>query len=174
MRLYKNQIDLNQIMLNPASIDDYPIIQNMASYYSYDMSEYMGWAQQNDGTQSAGMDYLKYWKAENTFPFIIKFQDELVGFVIVDNNVSDLSNNFNIAQFFILRKFKGKGIGRHVAFQCFDQFQGKWEVFVMPGNEGAYRFWRKIINDYTQHHFKEYTRTVGQSVRNIFEFSSRV
>jgi len=170
--IHNNKIELNEIKFIAASIEDYPVIQNMASYYSYDMSEYMGWAQQNDGMQSVGMDYKKYWVAENTFPFIIKIQDELVGFVIVDNNVSDLSNNFNIAQFFILRKFKGKGIGRYVAFQCFDKFFGKWEVFVMPGNEGAYRFWRKIINDYTQHHFNEYTRTVGKSVRNILEFNS--
>lgn len=145
----------------------------MASYYSYDMSEYMGWAQDADGRQNAGMDYLKYWKTENTFPFIIKFQDELVGFVIIDKEVSDPSNDFNIAQFFILKKFQGKGIGRHIAFQCFDQFQGKWEVFVMPRNEGAYRFWRRIIKRYTNNKFKEYTRTVGQSIRNIFEFSSK-
>ena len=105
----------------------------MASYYSYDLSEYMGWAQKNDGTQSTGMDYIKYWKAENTFPFIIKYQDELMGFVIVDKDVSNLSNDFNIAQFFILRKFKSKGVGRHIDFQCFNKFCGNWEVFVMPG-----------------------------------------
>lgn len=172
--IYNNQIHLNQITLHPASMDHYPIIQNMATYYSYDMSQYMGWAQDNDGKQSVGMDYKKYWQTKNTFPFIIKLEDELVGFVIIDNNVSDPSNDFNIAQFFILRKFKGKGIGRYIAFQCFDKFRGNWEVFVMPRNEGAYRFWRKIINDYTNHHVKEYTRTVGQSIRNIFEFSSLI
>jgi ribosomal-protein-alanine N-acetyltransferase len=47
--IHNNQIDLSKIKLLSASIDDYPIIQNMASYYSYDMSEYMGWAQKNDG-----------------------------------------------------------------------------------------------------------------------------
>jgi ribosomal-protein-alanine N-acetyltransferase len=168
--IYNNRLDRDQVRLVPASIEEYPIIQNMASYYSYDMSEYMGWEQQNDGTHSVGMDYVKYWKAENTFPFIIKYHDELAGFVIVDKNVSDLSNDFNIAQFFVLRKFKGRGLAQHIAFQCFDKFCGKWEVFVMPRNEGAYRFWRKIISVYTHHQFKEYTRTVGQSIRNVFEF----
>ena len=140
--IYNNKINFNKVKLIPAVIEDYPVIQNMASYYSYDMSEYMGWAQDADGRQSVGMDYLKYWNTKNTFPFIIKFQ--------------------------------GIGIGRHIAFQCFDQFQGRWEVFVMPGNEGAYRFWRKTIQAYTQNDFKEYTRTVGKSIRNIFEFSSKM
>lgn len=169
-----NKLELSKIKLLPAGIDEYPVIQNMASYYSYDLSEYMGWALKNDGTQSTGMDYIKYWKAENTFPFIIKYQDELMGFVIVDKDVSNLSNDFNIAQFFILRKFKSKGVGRHIAFQCFNKFCGNWEVFVMPGNEGAYRFWRKIIKKYTDNQFKECTRTAGHSIRNIFEFSSKV
>ncbi|CAN5304881.1 hypothetical protein BH10PSE19_BH10PSE19_10500 [soil metagenome] len=171
--IYNNQIDFSKIKLLSTTLDDYPIMQNMASYYSYDMSEYMGWAQQKDGKQSTGMNYIKYWQTENTFPFIIKYHDELVGFVIVDKKVSNISNDFNMAQFFILRKFKGKGIGRHIAFQCFDKFCGNWEVFVMPGNEGAYRFWRKIIKAFMHHQFKEYTRTVGhETIRNIFEFNS--
>ncbi|HAU0262623.1 TPA: GNAT family N-acetyltransferase [Legionella pneumophila] len=171
--IYNNQIDLNEIKLIPASLDEYPIIQNMTSYYAYDVSEYMGWAQEKNGTQNIGVDYIKYWQEDNTFPFIIKYQDELVGFVIIDKKVSNPANDFNMAQFFILRQFKGKGIGRHIAYQCFNQFFGKWEVFVMPGNEGAYRFWRKIINDYTQHQFSEFTRAIDQYDRNIFEFSSR-
>ena len=171
--IYNNPVDLNEIKLLPASLDEYQVIQNMASYYAYDLSEYMGWAQEKDGTQNIGMDYIKYWQEENTFPFIIKHQDELVGFVIVDKKVSNPVNDYNMAHFFILRQFKGKGIGRHIAYQCFNQFCGKWEVFVMPGNEGAYRFWRKIINDYTQHQFAEYTKAIGQYGRNIFEFNSR-
>ncbi|MCX7121661.1 MAG: GNAT family N-acetyltransferase [Gammaproteobacteria bacterium] len=171
--IYNKKIDYNKIKLILATMDDYPIIQNMASYYAYDISEYMEWAQQKDGTHSIGIDFIKYWKTENTFPFIIKYEDELVGFVIVDQNVSDVKNDFNIAQFFILRKFLRKGIGKNVAFQCFDKFIGKWEAFVMPGNEGAYRFWRKIIGNYTNNKFKEFTRIVNKNTRNIFEFNSR-
>ncbi len=171
--IYPNRLDLDKLKLIPASIDDYPVMQNLASYYAYDMSEYMGWAQEKDGTHSVGMDYIKYFNDENIFPFIIKYQDELAGFVIIDKNVSDPSNDFNIAQFFILRKFKGKGLGRSVAGQCFDKFRGKWEVFVMPKNDGAYQFWRKAIKSYTHGKFKEYTRNVGKSIRNIFEFNNR-
>ena len=144
----------------------------MASYYAYDISEYMGWEQQKDGTHSIGIDFIKYWKTENTFPIIVKYKVELFGFVIVDKDVCDKMNDYNIAQFFILRKFLRKGIGRYLAFQCFDKFPGKWEVFVMPGNEGAYRFWRNIINGYTNSKFKEHTKIVNKYIRNIFEFNS--
>jgi predicted acetyltransferase/RimJ/RimL family protein N-acetyltransferase len=168
------RIDKNQVQLVPATLDkDYPIIQNMADYYSYDLSEYMGWPQEKDGTFNIGMDFIKYWQADNTFPFIIKYEEELAGFAIVDKDVTDSSNNFNMAQFFIIRKFIGRGIGRQVAFQCFNKFIGKWEVFVMPGNEGAYQFWKKTIGVYTADKFTECTRTVNNYDRNIFEFSTK-
>lgn len=54
-----------------------------------------------------------------------------------------------MAQFFIVRKFKNKAVGRYVAHQCFRKFSGEWEVMVLPRNEGAYRFWRAIIKDYS-------------------------
>ncbi|MCX7114450.1 MAG: GNAT family N-acetyltransferase [Gammaproteobacteria bacterium] len=168
----KSTIELSALRLVPASIDDCSVMQNMAAYYAYDVSEYMKWKQENDGTANIGIDFSKYFQKDNTFPFMIKYHDELAGFVIVDDQVSDPSNDFSIAQFFILRKFTGCGIGRHIAFQCFDTFHGKWEVFVMPGNEGAYRFWRKIIRFYTRQQCKEYTRVVNNFKRNIFEFKS--
>lgn len=169
-----HQFQVKELKLLPASKEvDYPIIQNMASYYAYDLSEYMGWPQESDGTASIGMDYIQYWQEPDTYPFIIKYKDELVGFVIIDKKVSNPANDFNIAQFFILKKFQGKGIGRYIACQCLDKFSGNWEVFVMPGNEGAYRFWRKIIKVYTRYQFKEFTRSVNGYSRNVFEFSSR-
>jgi len=128
-----NQIEGAELKMLPASMEvDYPIIQNMAAYYAYDLSEYMRWPQEKDGTANIGMDYIKYWQEANTFPFIIKYKDELVGFVIIDKQVCNSANDFNIAQFFILRRFKGLGLGRQIAFQCFDSFHGKWDVFVMP------------------------------------------
>lgn len=75
-----------------------------------------------------------------------------------------------MAQFFILRNIKGKGVGKYVAFQCFDKFHGEWEVFVMPNNEGAYRFWRSTIKKYTNGDFSECTRMINGFSKNIFLF----
>ncbi|MGQ3887832.1 GNAT family N-acetyltransferase [Legionella sp. CNM-1927-20] len=165
-------LSLDQIQLQPATIDDYPIIQKMASYYAYDLSEYMQWPIEETGVYDIGQDYIRYFKQENTYPFLIRYNCELAGFAIIDKEVSDINNDYNMAQFFIIRKFKGLGLGRQIAFKCFNQFQGRWEVFVMPGNEGAYRFWRKIVGEYTNHNFQEVSREVNQYPRNIFTFES--
>jgi [ribosomal protein S5]-alanine N-acetyltransferase len=46
---------------------------------------------------------------------------------------------------------------------------------VMPGNTGAYQFWKKVISQYTNHDFTEYKRNVkhfNNSEKNIFRFTS--
>jgi predicted acetyltransferase len=144
------------------------------------MSEYLGeeagWEIPEDGLYEC-IDFKKYWQDKNSFPFVVRHQDEIVGFVITDKKASSPEIDFNMAQFFILRKFKNKGIGRYVAQQCFRKFSGIWEVIVMPANEGAYRFWRSTIKNYTNHNFAENTREIvhfDNSRKNIFKFDSRI
>ncbi len=153
----------NKIKLILASLADYPIIQNMGRFYVYDMSQYMGgeegWAIPENGLYEC-IDFKKYWEDDNTFPFLVHVDGELAGFVIVDKKGSNSKIDFNIAQFFILRKFKNRGIGRQVAKMCFDKFQGNWEVMVMPKNIGAYKFWKRVIEGYTDNHFKEYNKVI--------------
>ena len=171
----KPHINLNDIHIIPATLDQLAIIQNLGRFYVYDMSEYMGWDIPVDGLYEC-IDFRKYWQTREAFPFLIRYRDELVGFAIVDKKGSNHTIEFNMAQFFILRKFKNKGIGAYVAKHCFTQFQGVWEVMVMPGNEGAYRFWRSIITKYTKHQFTEYTAAVAHfdnSLKNIFKFNSK-
>ena len=174
----KSVVDTNKIKLVPAGIKDYPVIQNMARFYVYDMSEYLGdeegWEIPKDGLYEC-IDFKKYWESDDNFPFLIQYDDELAGFVIVDKKGSLPEIDFNMAQFFILRKFKGKGIGKYVAHHCFNLFQGMWEVMVIPGNEGAYRFWRATIQGYTHRDYVEYTAQVAHlnhNTKNIFQFIS--
>ena len=168
------------IHLIPASLTDYPIIQNMGRFYVYDMSKYMGseagWEIPEDGLYEC-RDFKKYWLDPQAFPYLIRYGKELAGFAIVDKKGSDNQVDFNMAQFFILRKFKGKSVGKQVAYHCFNQYQGVWEIMVLPGNTGAYQFWKKIITQYTQNNFTEYTRQVAHlnnSDKKIFRFCSHI
>jgi ribosomal-protein-alanine N-acetyltransferase len=156
--IYKPTIDHSEIKIISATIEDYPVIQNMGRFYVYDMSEYIGkekgWEIPEDGLYEC-IDFKKYWEGENNFPFLIRYGNEIAGFVIVDKKGSSPEIDFNMAQFYILRKFKNKGIGCYVAHQCFNKFRGVWEVMVIPGNEGAYRFWRSTIKKYAHNDFTE-------------------
>ncbi len=88
--------------------------------------------------------------------------------------IRDNSLDFNMAQFFILPKFKNKGIGRFVARQCFEKFEGLWEVMVIPENKGAYQFWKNSIDQFTKGKFEESQKEVTHfnAVKNIFRFTT--
>lgn len=177
--LYKTELDYTKFELVPAPQEAYPLIQNMGRFYVYDISEFLGqdpdFKIPEDGLYEC-IDFKKYWEAQDNFPFLLRYDQELAGFVIVDKKGSEPGIDFNMAQFFILRKFKGKGLGREAAYHCFNKFRGIWEVMVLPGNEGAYRFWRAIIKAYTKDKFSEYSRPVahfGSGIKNIFKFDTR-
>lgn len=178
--IFNNKINFNEVRLIPATLNEYPVIQNMGRFYVYDMSEYLGreagWEIPKDGLYEC-IDFKKYWEAKDSFPFLVRYQDEIAGFAVVDKKGSNPEIDFNMAQFFILRKFKNKGIGKCVAQECFKRFPGIWEVMVIPGNEGAYCFWRAIIKHYTNNTFDEYSRDIAHfnnTPKNIFKFDSRV
>jgi predicted acetyltransferase len=48
-----------------------------------------------------------------------------------------------MAEFFILRKYRHQGIGARAAWELFDRFPGRWEVFEIIENTAAQEFWRK-------------------------------
>ena len=174
----KIDIDYDKIKLIPASLDDYPTLQNMGRFYVYDMSEYLGneagWEIPEDGLYEC-IDFKKYWQTDSAFPFLIRYKNELAGFFIVDQRGSDEMVDYNMAQFFIIRKFKGNSIGRFVARYCFSHYDGIWEVMIIPGNQGAYQFWKSVITEYTDAHYTEYKKHVkhlSNTEKNIFRFNS--
>jgi ribosomal-protein-alanine N-acetyltransferase len=79
----------------------------MARFYVYNMNEYMrdeeGGEIPENGLYEC-IDFKKYWQAHNSFPFLLRYVGELAGFIIVDKKDRDEVIDFNMAQFFILRK----------------------------------------------------------------------
>lgn len=64
--------------LIPASINDYPIIQNMARFYVYDRTPYMKWECPENGLFEC-IDFKHYFTDEDKHPFLIKEAGELAG-----------------------------------------------------------------------------------------------
>lgn len=165
------------VSLVPVTQKDFPIIYNLARFYAYDISEFFGdeagWEMEDDGLYGAGIDYKKYFETENTFPFLIHYKGKLAGFAIIDKDSIDPTANFNMAQFFIVRTYKRKGLGKHTAFKCFEKFKGAWEIHILPQNKTAYLFWRSIINEYTKNNFSEKIfKNKNQEERIVFLFST--
>ncbi len=61
----------------------------------------------------------------------------------------------SIAEFFIMKMYRRKGIGMKIAQQVFDLYKGKWLAHQLETNAPARKFWNRVIQDYTKGRFKE-------------------
>ena len=129
-----------------ATLADYPVIQNMARFYVYDRTQYMGWECPESGLFEC-IDFKHYFESPDKHAYLVRIGDELAGFVLIDKMVLIEKVDWNMGEFFILAKFQSMGIGSQVAKDIFSRFPGKWSVAVMPENIGAVKFWRRVIKD---------------------------
>ncbi len=170
----------NQARLIPATLADYPVIQNMARFYVYDISRSCGFTSHEWACPKNGMyecfDFKIYFTEENRRAFLIKVDDELAGFVLLHKQFKDEEFYWEIGEFFIFGKFQGKRIGEKIAREIWQQFQGSWKVSVIPENIPAYGFWKRVIAAHTNEHFTESVEKVDfdvhQPQRIIFKFES--
>ncbi len=136
-------------------------------FYIYDFSEFVGYDVQANGLFSPYPDLKDYWGDDNNkFPYIIKNNDKYVGFVLVKVIRSKDQSYFSIAEFFILKKFRHKGIGRDIAIRVFNRHQGKWEVHQKDSNKPAQTFWNRVISQYTNGQFRERLEN-GKRIQNF-------
>jgi [ribosomal protein S5]-alanine N-acetyltransferase len=146
------------IELVPATIEFKPIIKNLARFYVYELTRYSEEDIPEDGlyeAYDASFNFDKYWEEAGYFPFIIRVDKKLAGFIFVNNEGSSSEVDWYLAEFYVLSKFQNKGIGRQVALQLLSQFTGTWEVTEMPKNLPAIRFWRSIIQQFTKGKYTE-------------------
>lgn len=139
-----------------ASKEHKGIIQNLMQFYSYDFSEFIHCDVEDDGLFKAYPYLEDYWvEVDHRFPYVIKQEDNYIGFVLVRCIESEERKYCSIAEFFIMKKYRKEGIGTAVAKQLFDMHKGQWEIHQLESNVPAQQFWNKVIREYTQGNFSD-------------------
>lgn len=133
--------------------DDKEIFQKLVELYCYEWSQYNKLDVNQFGSYEFAM--LDWWTKENNYPFFIKVDGKLAGFVLVDKDFAVRKNyDFAMSEFFVMHKYRMGGVGRFAAKTIFDMFPGKWEVQRHPKNITSVYFWNKIIDEYTNGNFE--------------------
>ena len=155
--LDKSKVEL--VLLQPENL---PQIQRMARFFLYDQLEYMGinpnWSFPEHGYYEIS-DLKDYFKniGKDTFPHLVKYKGEPAGFALIDRDHVYPDTKYNVGEFFILRKFRGQGLGRYVAEKLFRKYPDIWEVEQMVENCSAIKFWEKVLGKFTNN---KYTRAM--------------
>ncbi|MBN1934876.1 MAG: GNAT family N-acetyltransferase [Anaerolineae bacterium] len=141
------------VQIDKATVSDQVVLRQLLELYLYDFSPLDGSDVDEHGT--FGYPYLDhYWTEAGRHPFLVRVDGKLAGFALV-RQIDDEPPRTEMAEFFIMRKYRGQGVGRQVATTLFDRFPGCWRVGQETSNTPAQAFWRGVIGRYTNGKFEE-------------------
>jgi predicted acetyltransferase len=113
-------------------------------------------------------DQLQRWLVDHTATLLTILDDKQpAGFAMVarESQASRLAD-FRMAEFFIARNARRRGVGRSAVRLILDRFAGRWEIVEYSRNPAAVKFWRTVVAAYTRGDFRE--RIANGEVRHYF------
>ena len=144
------------VELQNAQESDRTCIEMLMQFYHYDASDWISL----DVTGNGGFSFRsidRFWDEPGQFPFLIRVNGVIAGFAVVDKEVTSPEADLNVGYLFVLRRFRGQGVGRTVARKLFARFHGRWEVYQVDKNRAAIHFWRQVIAEFTHGEYRERT-----------------
>ncbi len=143
------------VELKQVTIDEKEILGNLLEKYSYEFSQ---WDKRDVNKLGLyGYQYLDYyWTEKKRWAYFILVDDKLAGFAMVVNlpEVDDRETDFQMAEFFVLHKYRRLGVGRQAFFKVLDMHKGRWQLKRHPANIASVIFWDKVIKEYTNGRFE--------------------
>lgn len=172
---------LDSLTIIEATLKDYPLIQNLARFYVYDLSRECGFISDYWAVPASGLyesfDFKHYIVEPSRKAYLVKIQDEIAGFILLHQEGFYSKTNWVMGEFFILAKFQNIGIGQLAARNIWERHEGLWEVSVIPENQSALSFWRKTISSFAKEQYIEEINEVDfdldQPKRYFFHFDTQ-
>jgi len=139
-----------------AAPDEQGRLSALFELYMYDFSEMFGLDVGDDGRfRAPPLD--AFWTDPRRHAFLVRVDEKLAGFALVQER-SRLTGDEgvrDVAEFFVMRKYRRRGVGERTARWLFDRFRGPWEVREKAENQAGAAFWRRAIGRYTGGRFEE-------------------
>ena len=162
-----------QIELIPASPEQESVVANLLELYAHDFSEFQHLELGPDGKYGY-RDLSYYWIEPRRHPFLVRTGGKLAGLILVKRG-SAISGNekvWDMAEFFVVRRYRRRGIGTEMAHQVWRLFPGRWEVRVLESNRSAHRFWDHVIMDFAGDSSRSVRIENGGQHWHMFTFES--
>ncbi len=150
-----------KVTLRQVTLQEKEILRNLLEKYDYEFSQYD--RRDVNALGLYGYDYLdNYWTEENRWAYFILVQPnpqespQLAGFVMVNNlpEVEGRETDFQMAEFFVLYKYRRAGVGRQAFLQTMALHKGQWQLKRHPKNLASVRFWDRVIAEYTHGNYE--------------------
>lgn len=153
-----------KLEIQKVDLEEREILARLIELYEYDFSEYEDRDVNKLGLY--GYEYLDYyWTEKRRFPYFIKVDGRLAGFAMVCDYcyVSKEKDTLFLSEFFVMKKYRRKGIGFEAAKIVFEKHPGKWELTMHPKNKPSLQFWKHVV----EKHSKSYV--YHENVKDVYD-----
>lgn len=142
------------LAVSRAGPDEASIVANLMQFYIHDFSE-LWFDREVEGELSADgrfSDYpglASYWTHPAREAWLFRIGGLPVGFALV-NDVAHSTTPVDraVAEFFVVRKHRRRGVGLAAAHALFGTAWGVWEAATVRRNTVARTFWRRAAESY--------------------------
>jgi predicted acetyltransferase len=160
--------------LREARPEDTPVLRRLMQLYLYDLGTIDGWDVGDDGRYGREAWIETFWADPRRRSFLVRADGKLAGFALIrDGAHFGGEGTREISEFFVLRKYRRRGVGERVARRVFDLFPGPWELTELTSNADAQAFWRRVLGRYTGDRFEDLPRPDGKGRMQRFDNSRR-
>jgi predicted acetyltransferase len=134
------------VALEPIERDRCDVLKALFELYAHDFSEYVPLELKESGRFEVVLGEL-WWSRDDHHPFFVRVAGRLAGFALVrrGSKITDDPEVMDVAEFFVVRGERRKGVGQQAAVALLERFAGPWEVRVRQANLPALEFWSRVL-----------------------------
>ncbi|MEA2694021.1 MAG: hypothetical protein QOJ16_3408 [Acidobacteriota bacterium] len=167
--------DPNEVVLDVATLADATLLSNLLELYVHDLSAAFPSIELGPDGRYGYPALALYWsEPERRFPFLIRCDARVAGFALAQRGspATDDPDVFDVAELFVLRRYRRSGVGRRAAVLLWNRLPGRWLVRVSEGNLRALPFWAGVIAEFTEGAATEFKRPGHPHAWRVFSFAS--
>ncbi len=170
-----DRAETTRVTLERATAGSAVLLSNLVELYVHDLSALFAQVKLGEDGRFGYPALPSYLSGENgRSAFVLRHEGCVAGFVLVRRGspASDDPSVLDVAEFFVLRQFRARGIGRAAATLLWTHLPGKWTIRASARNPDAIRFWRGVVTKYAGERATESERSIGGSEWRVFGFDN--
>ena len=156
-----------------AGLEHRRCLENLLELYIHDFSEFVPVDVGEDG-RFGYADLPLYWSESHRRPFLARIEGKVAGFALVTRGpgLDGPNEVWDMAEFFVLRRYRHRGYGTEIAEAIWKLCPGRWQIRVRSNNLAARGFWESAIAQFLKAPVASQVIEVGGVLWNRFLFQS--
>ena len=137
------------VTLVPIRRPESAVLSNLFELYVHDFSEQVPVELKPNGRFDLPLDE-RWWTSDDCYPFFVQHAGALAGFALArrGSRVTPGREVMDVAEFFVARGLRRRGVGQAAAAALFSAFPGAWEIRVRRTNAAAKAFWTRVARSW--------------------------